>query len=368
MPATRILFVGLIFLYFVLPVAISEFIFDNTFYIYSSFQSHANAYSLIYGLLFGLFIIILFKASPSLAYKKVTIRLKKWRGARFAYYAMVIYSIVLLLYGMKLRLLGSSREDLLSGMDDFLLPGMSMLLLFASVFAVCNANRAQFYGLFALFLAIDVTFNGKIFSFLALILFFARIDYIRPSRRAIIQAFTFWFGFGLILLFLSGLTRISLAGDDLNVNAAGIAYLFGSEFLGVQASIGWGMDYFNHGQPFALWNFGSILQEFYITNVGHGLATSPGAFFQANFGVGGPFVALLACLIGLVVFRASARWIGFVAYLIIAINFQHFLRHGIDVFLVKILSQMIFAILVAVAINPFGNQATVRQAQPLLNS
>lgn len=365
MYATRALFIILLFFYFIIPAVISSLVFNNEFYIYSRLQSSANSYSIAYGILFSLFVYVIFKSSLGLAQKKATLRLVKWRGTSFSYYVMMAYSLVLILYGFELRSLGASREDLLGGIDAFLLPGMSLILLFASLFAVTKATRLQFYSLFALFLLIDIAFNGKIFSFLALVLFFVRLDLTHPSRRAIIRAFAFWAALGLLMLLLTGLMRISLAGDDLNFNAIGIAYLFGSEFLGVQASIGWGMDYFAQGYPIALWNFGSALQEFYITSVGHGLATSPGAFLQANFGDLGPIVAVFGCLLGLIVFRFSARSLGLVVYLIVAINFQHFLRHGLDVFMLKLLSQMIVAILVAILINPFGRFATLHSPRPL---
>lgn len=367
MRATRVLVIFLIFSYFILPAAISYIIFHNEFYIYSGLQSQANLYSLVYGFIFAIFVFVLFKPNPIFKHKIISGRLIKWRGTSVAYYAMISYSLVLILYGWKLRSMGASREDLLNGIDNFLFPGMSMILLFASFFAVARATRLQFYFLFALFLFIDVTFNGKIFSFLALILYFVRLDLSHPSGRTIVKNFTIWVVLGLSMLLLSGLMRISLAGGDFNTNAIGIAYLFGSEFLGVQASIGWGMEYYAQGYPQTFWNFVFTLQDFYLSSVGHGLAVSPGALLQANFGEGGPFVAILGCLIALVVLRLSARWLGFVAYLIVAINFQHFLRHGLDVFFVKLLSQMIFVILVAIVVNPFGRTHHPSKVQTLPN-
>lgn len=367
MPATRILFIALIFLYFVIPVPLSKFIFDDTFYIYSAFHPEANTLSLIYGLIFGYFVLVLLKPNPSLVRNRTSIDLANWRGAKIAYYAMIVYSLALMLYGTNLRSLGASRLDLLSAMDDFLLPGMGILLLLASVYAVSNATKRQFYALLVMFFAIDLVFNGKIFSFVALVLFFARLDYMQASRRAILKAVTLAFGFGVIILFLSGLTRIYLAGGFLTTNVEGITYLFGSEFLGVQATIGWGIDYFNRGYPLALSNFVIVLEEFYIRSVGHGLGASPGAYFQANFGGNGPLIAIFGCLISLMAVRASARWLGFVAYLIVAINFQHFLRHGIDVFVMKVLTQMIFAMFISILINSFDHKSMHHQARPLAN-
>lgn len=343
--ASRALLILLVFVYFIVPVPVSEFIFENDFYIYSNSQSGANTLSLVYGLIFTIWIYTLFKPAQTRPASRALVRLINWPGLRVAYFGMVVYSVILIRYGQQLRGSGASREALLEGMDEFLLPGMSFLLLGASIFAVSKASRWQFYALFFIFLLIDMTYNGKIFSFIALILFFMRIDYSSPAIRSIIKAFALWAALGVSMLLFSGLTRIKLAGDDLSISASGIAYLLGSEFLGVQASIGWGVDYFSNGYPQTFWNFGATLEEFYKSSVGHGLATSPGAFFEANFGSGGPFVAMLACVGSLILFRFSVRSLGWVAYLVVAINFQHFLRHGIDVFLSKVVFQMIFAFL-----------------------
>ena len=362
MLASRTLLILLVFVYFIVPVPVSEFIFENEFYIYSNLQTIANRLSLVYGGLFTVWVYLLFKPTRTYLSNGAATRLVNWPGMRVAYFGMIVYSVLLILYGQQLRTSGASREDLLGGMDEFLLPGMSLLLLGSSIFAVSKANRWQFYSLFFIFLLIDVTYNGKIFSFIALILFFVRIDCADSTTRTIIKAFAFWAVFGVSMLLLSGLTRISLAGDDLTINAIGIAYLFGSEFLGVQASIGWGVDYFAKGYPQTFWTFGATLEQFYKSSVGHGLATSPGAFFEANFGSGGPFMAILACGISLMVFRLSARSLGWVAYLVVAINFQHFLRHGIDVFMSKVISQMIFAIIIAKLASPPRRAAVVPPA------
>ncbi|MFO1369772.1 MAG: hypothetical protein U1F46_12315 [Marinagarivorans sp.] len=273
--------------------------------------------------------------------------MEKWKGLLVAYIAMVVYGLVLLIHGQRLRMAGATREDLLDGMDDFLLPGMGLLLLLTSLFCVARASRLQFCCMFIIFLLIDVTYNGKIFSFLALVLFFMRLDYSRPPVGLIVKAFLFWGLLGIFMLLFSGFMRISLAGDDLSKDMLGFAYLFGSEFLGVQASIGWAMEYFSEGYPASFWAFGATLQEFYKSSVGHGLATSPGAFFEANFGGAGLFFSIVGCTIMVMLFRICIRVVGWIVYLILAINFQHFLRHGIDVFLGKVLFQMVFVFLLA---------------------
>ena len=326
--ASRALLILLVFLYLILPVPVSALILGNDFYIHSNLQTTANTLSLVYGGLFTVWVYLLFRPTRSYLSNVAATRLVGWPGLRFAYFAMIFYSVLLILYGQKLRASGASREELLGGMDEFLLPGMSLLLLASSIFAVARAKRWQFYGLLLLFLLIDATYNGKIFSFIALILFFMRLDYVEPTLRNIINAFVCWAVLGMGLLLLSGLTRISLAGDDLTINAAGIAYLVGAEFLGVQASIGWAREYFNQGYPQIFWAFGAALENVYKSSVGHGLATSPGAFFEANFGGGGTVVATLACGIGLIAFRLSVRSLGWIAYLIVAINFQHFPMPG----------------------------------------
>ena len=146
--------------------------------------------------------------------------------------------------------------------------------------------------------------------------------------------------------------RISLAGDDLSKDMLRFAYLFGSEFLGVQASIGWAMEYFSEGYPASFWAFGATLQDFYKSSVGHGLATSPGAFLRRISAVRGYFFSIVSCAIMAMLFRICIRVVGWIVYLILAINFQHFLRHGIDVFLGKVIFQMIFVFLLAELLRP----------------
>ena len=352
MLATRALLMLLVVVYFFLPVPVSDLIFENEFYIYSSNQAGANQLSLAFGCIFIAWIFYMFRPALASSRPRASERLANWPGLRIAYLMTIAYSIALILYGLKLRTEGASREELLDGIDNFLLPGMSYLLVCASIFAVARANRIQFYVLFFTFLLVDAIFNGKIFSFLALVLFFLRLDYTKPTIRHILKAFAFWGLFGVSMLALSGLSRVSLAGDDISVNAIGIAYLLGSEFLGVQASIGWAMDYVSQGYPQVFWAFGSALEEFYKSNVGHGLATSPAAFFEANFGsmavvAGGVYVIVFT-----LAFRASLRFLGWIAYLIVAINFQHFLRHGIDVFMLKVITQGVFAILLVAFVRP----------------
>lgn len=363
MLATRALLMLLVVVYFFLPVPVSDLIFENEFYIYSSNQAGANQLSLAFGCLFIAWISYMFRPAPASSRPRASERLANWPGLRIAYLLTIAYSIALILYGLKLRASGASREELLDGIDNFLLPGMSYLLVCASIFAVARANKIQFYLLFVIFLLVDAIFNGKIFSFLALVLFFLRVDYTKATTKHILKAFAFWGLLGVSMLALSGLSRVRLAGDDISVNAIGIAYLFGSEFLGVQASIGWAMDYVGQGYPQVFWAFGSALEEFYKSNVGHGLATSPAAFFEANFGsmavvAGGVYVIVFA-----LAFRASLRFLGWIAYLIVAMNFQHFLRHGIDIFMLKVITQGVFAILLMAFVRPAPQRVATAPSQ-----
>lgn len=367
MLASRALLILLLFCYFILPAIISEFIFDNDFYIYSSRQSTANYLSLIYGLIFIVWLYLLFKPRRACFYNRRAIRLANWPGLRIAYFAMCIYSVLVLFYGQQLRAAGASREELLSGIGEFLLPGMGLILLGSAIFAVSKATRFQFYLLFVLFFMIDITYNGKIFSFIALVLFFMRFDFSRPSMRTVIRVFAVWTILGVSFLLVSGFSRIALANDEFNANIIGFAYLLGSEFLGVQATIGWGIDYFSQNYPPTFWLFVSTLEEFYRPTVGHGLGVSPGAFFEANFGGGGLFIAVITCAFWLLAFSFGSRLLGWLSYLIVAINFIHLLRHGIDVFLIKVVSQMIFAFAVSELARPLKS-SSVQSEEKVFNS
>lgn len=352
MLASRALLISLLFCYFILPAIISNFIFDNDFYIYSSRQSDANILSLVYGFIFIVWFYLLFKPRRANLNNGRVIRLANWPGLRIAYFAMCIYSVLLLFHGQQLHAAGASREELLGGIGEFLLPGMGLILLGSAIFAVSKATRFQFYLLFILFFMIDITYNGKIFSFIALVIFFMRLDFSRPSARTIVRVFAVWTVLGVSFLLVSGFNRVALANDELNTNIIGIAYLLGSEFLGVQATIGWGIEYFSQNHPQTFWPFVSTLEELYRPTVGHGLGASPGAFFEANFGSGGLFFAMITCGFWLMAFSLSSRLLGWLSYLIVAINFVHFLRHGVDVFLIKVVSQMIFAFAVAEFARP----------------
>lgn len=338
---TKRFFIVLILAYFILPALTSHFIFEGNFYIYSESQDSGDLYSALIGVFMLLWVGIFFP-KKALRYIGLVDEIATSRLFRWIYNLFMVYLLLLTLYGLKLRMGGSSREELLDGMDNFLLPGMSYLLLGAAVVSVASRSWVRLTVFVVACVIVDMTFNGKIFSFLAAATIFFRMDYAGVSRKISNRVWKIVLVVGPLLLFIIGLSRIVLSGASLEFGLLTIIYTFASEFLGVEASVGWAIDYYNSGQSASLLAFASSFQDSYISEVGHGLALSPVAFFVGNFGPVGVLFMIVSMLFLAWFTRMTRAAFTWVIFLIFALNFQHFMRHGFNVFIVKIITQALF--------------------------
>jgi len=336
----------LVVAYFIFPAAASHFVFEGKFYIYSPSQSAGDVYSALTGIFMLLWVHLLIPKT-SLRYSRLVDEIATSRIFRGLYIFFFIYIILLGCYGLMLRMGGASRDELLDGMDNFLLPGMSYLLLSAAVVSVAAHSHRRLLAMVVGCVIVDMIFNGKIFSFLAAGMIFFRMDYVDLPAKTRNRIWAFVLIMGPLLLFIIGLSRISLAGASLELDLLAVLYTFASEFLGVEASAGWALDYYNSGQSAPLLTFAASLQDSYIAEIGHGLALSPVAFFLGNFGEYGVLLLVVSMLVLAFLARAARPAFTWVIFLIIALNFQHFMRHGFNVFIIKIVTQAAFFYIVA---------------------
>ena len=349
---TKRFFSLLVLAYFIFPSIASHFVFEGKFYIYSETQPLGDLYSFGIGIFLLGWIRWCVPTGP-LYRNKLVEQIGQSRIFFWLYLGFHLYMLLLAMYGMRLRMSGASREDLLSGVDTFLVPGMSYLLLSASVATVAARSHWRLVCLMAMCLVIDLIFNGKIFTFLAAAIFFFRLDLLDISDKLRKRI---WKGVFIVapgLLLVTGVMRMSLGGGSLEFDLISMLYTFASEFLGVQASVAWAVDFFNSGQATTFSTYAVDLMNSYIGEVGHGLALSPVGYFVGYFGQLGLVWMVLAMFLLAIYIRVANSLISWVVFLILALNFQHFMRHGFDIFMVKVLTQSAFFCIV-VQIVLFG--------------
>jgi hypothetical protein len=338
---TKTFFLILVVLYFIVPSIISQYVFDNVFYIYSEYQQTGNKLSLIFGVFLIAWVLFLLPKNVS-RNNPIIERISRSRLFEFSYYLFIGYLVLLACYGVHLRMGGAGRSELLDGVDHFLLPGMSFFVINCAVHCIQAKGKIKFVTLVVLCFVVDAIFNGKIFSFLAVGLIFFYLDYINADKRVTRRVLLYTLLLSFLMIVFIGLSRTFLSGGDVGTDVLSIVYLTGSEFLGVQASVGWAVSYFMNSSPTDLFTFGATLQNSYRDSVGHGLATSPVAYFVGNFGnwalpVGFAVLGILAMII-----RVSRTYLSWVIFVILILNFQHFLRHGFDVFSEKLITQLFY--------------------------
>lgn len=337
--ATKSFLILLCVLYFILPSFLSRYLFDDTFYIYlTQYQPLGDFLSTS----FGIFVIawLLFVVPRRVSRQNPFIsRLSKLRILAGSYYCVIIYLVILIAYGMKLKAAGTQRLDLLAAEGDFLLPGMGFLLVTSAVYLI-RARSALLLAVFVLLCVIaDAVYAGKIFTFVAVGLIFFRLDYADVPIRRMKRIFLATSLLGFAAIVILGVVRTHLAGEEVKSGILPSTYLAASEFMGVQATVGWAIAYNLSNFPVDLLTFDSTLQNSYIGSVGHGLALSPVAYFVGNFGTLSIPVILLTFSLFAWIFRVGSKHLTWVMFLILILNFQHFLRHGVNIFAEKVITQ-----------------------------
>ena len=339
---SKILLIAFAFLYFILPIFLQKIV-GSDFYIYSQYQTISN----IYSILFFFLVLFLILYTTNIVKRRIWVRgaIPSMENFRFFYWMNIIYLIIIIIKGVTLRFNGTSRLDLLASISSQLIPGYGYILLLSCI-SVFFINKRSYLILFlVLSFFIDLIYQGKIFSTnsLMLLMFFLDINHTRISfKRLCIIAIS-----GVLFLFLIFAIRALASGDNLFMSV----YSFSSEFMGVNATTGWGYDYFASNMPMKLNDFDGALRDYYIENVGHGLALSPIAYFIANFGSYSLMISTLYILFLILLCFLFSFWIGRFVLYVLMYDFIHLLRHGPDLFLEKMMLHMLFLLLLFVALR-----------------
>jgi hypothetical protein len=330
--------------YFFLSSAIAHYLFGDVFYIYSIAQPMGDVLSVVFGLIVVGWIYLVFPRSISKT-NPLIIRISKLHICPISYWIYLSYLGAAILYGLSLRMHGAGRLDLLSGEDNFLLPGLGYILTCCGIHCIRSRSSRPLTYFVLLSLFTDAVFGGKIFSFIAVGLVFMRLDYLNLPAHKIRRIFIFVCCLGIVLITLTSVSRTLMAGESLKSGLLPEVYLAAEEFMGVQASTGWAVSYYADHLPSDLVHFVYTLQDYYIASVGHGLGVSPTAWFVGNFGNWGILVGTGSLLGVAALLRWARRYLSWIVILILSLNYQHFLRHGFNIFLQKFIAQIVFFVI-----------------------
>ncbi|URM37351.1 hypothetical protein [Flavobacterium anhuiense] len=249
---------------------------------------------------------------------------------KIGYNIYIFYLVFLLFLGVFLRLIGTARGDLLAILSSTFLQGMGIVLILFYLKFI-KSNKKVVIMVSVLFCIIDVLFMGKqYFIALVTILIFLTDCYafkIKLFHLLLILTIS------ILFVFVINLSR----GDFSNID------LFSSlmEFRGVFSSIQFANPNIS---VFDLSAFRSTVESNSIDVYGYNLAFHPLMFFRSISN--NATVSIIAYSIFVFfLLKLMIRTIGGYAILIIALNFIHFLRHGIDLFLIKIIFQFFIVFL-----------------------
>lgn len=332
------------FLYFVLPIGI-QYIVGESFYIYSSYQFQVTGITLsFFG---GLILFIAFLRAGVKKYPYTRSIPPDKYSFKIFFYINMIYLIIIVVRGILFRMQGATREYLLEYISAQLIPGYGYLLLLAGIAIIYLKNDKLLYYFVAVCLIVDLIYQGKIFSTNAVMvaMFYLDDKKVKISFKKLLVIGASGFGF----LFIIFAIRAIGSGD----NPLMSIYSLFSEFMGVNATIGWGYDYYKSNMPMVLSGFDLILQDFYIRTSGHGLALSPAAYFVGNFGDKCLFVSAFYLIAIYCFYRITSMVIGRFALFVFMYDFIHLLRHGPNLFLSKSITHILFLIGILIFFNNY---------------
>jgi hypothetical protein len=240
-----------------------------------------------------------------------------------------LYLIFLVILGLFLRKLGFDRLELLSILSSTFLQGMGLIM---SLFylSIIKKTKTQILIISFLFVMIDIFFMGKQYFIALITLLFFLADY-HKIKVTITQIILIFLG-GVLFIFLINFSR----GDFSQIDF----YSTLMEFRAVLSSIQFSKQNISFLE---LNQFRTIIEEECFSIYGYNLAFHPLLYFRSLYG--GFFLNIFLYILFLfILFKFIIRYLGAFGVLIITLNFIHFLRHGIDIFLIKILVQsfMIF--------------------------
>lgn len=343
---SRTILIVFAFLYLVFPLFIQPIVGEE-FYIYSCYQYHATYYSLLF---FVGIVLLLYCLSRCVnKYPYVSCPLPDKISLKFFYWINILYFFKMIICGIPLRLAGASRLELLMSISSQLVTGYGYILLLAFISLLCLKDR-KYIILFAICcLCLDLIYQGKIFSGNLVMVLMFYLDDLRVKmsirRLLLIGLLGFCFLFAIFTL------RALSSGGILLVDV----YSLFSEFMGVNATIGWGYEYNMVNAPASLIDFDAILQDYYFEDVGHGLALSPAAYFIGNFGNKYLIAVLLFFILIAIIYSVSSMIIGRYTLLVFMYNYLHLMRHGPNLFLSKSITHLSFLIIVLYIFQCYKN-------------
>lgn len=343
------------FLYFVLPYPLQQVVGDE-FYLYSGHQSATFAYSVC----FFIFILFVFQrlVSQVKKYENVSCKPPKKKYSIFVYWVNFAYLCYVVFNGLLLRASGASRGMLLEVISSHLFPGYGYILLLSCIIVIYLKEKFYLYFLVIICFVVDFVYQGKIFTMYAFMVVMFYIDDLRISinlRRLLMSGIL---GFSFLFLIFS--VR-SLANEgDVFVDI----YSLFSEFMGVNATSGWGYSYYLSHQPSQLIAFDFALMDYYRTDVGHGLGLSPVAYFLGNFGPNQGYILSMITYLCIIffVYTIGIRVLGKYALFVFLYNYVHLLRHGPNLFLSKSIMHVFFLIVIVLILynNKINRKEVVR--------
>jgi hypothetical protein len=240
------------------------------------------------------------------------------------------YLIFLIFLGFILRVLGTDRGALLGILSSTFLQGMGVVMVLFYLKFI-KSDKRIIVTVSILFCVIDVLFMGKQYfiSLVTILIFLA--DY--HSFKIKISHLLLIFGVSVFFIFIINFSRGDFAELD----------LFSSmmEFRGVISSIQFAS---KDVSIFGLNAFRAKVESDCFDIYGYNLAFHPLMYFRSI----SQFTSFNIIIYSTIVFfllKIMIRTIGAFAILIIALNFIHFLRHGIDLFLIKIIFQFLIVLL-----------------------
>nr|PZN83573.1 MAG: hypothetical protein DIU57_09885 [Pseudomonadota bacterium] len=332
--ATRLLLVAITVAYFFVPILVVAIVGDEL-YIYSQRQSESIGITIVFGAATTLLVIGITRGNKPVPLPSSGII----RQLAAFYYVSIAFVLALAAYGAYLRDTGASRLDLLEKQSELLFPGFGLICLLGCIHAIAAPSHRKVALMVLVFVVTDVMFMGKIFTYIAAGVVVLRWDYRGHAfrlRHALALGLV-----GMIFLGAVHVMRAVAVGEEsLLIDF----YTFFSEFLGVQATVGWSIEYFESMMPdrgSGILRFVHALNDYYADIVGHGLALSPAAYFYGLFGpLWGP-LALSYMILLFLAFRLAYLSLGYVAIFVLAYNYQHLMRHGVDVFTTKVVTQLL---------------------------
>jgi hypothetical protein len=240
-----------------------------------------------------------------------------------------IYAVLLLiifLVGLFFRIQEFGRAEMLEVLGFFFIPGMSLLQIFFYYELSKKAMNVIVFWIL-LMVAIDLLYYGKQY-FIQIAVFLA---FLLDKRRITLTTGKFMLTVlgSVLFIYLINISR----GDFHELNFFSTFMEFRGVVSSIQYSDFYSLDVLNFD------SFRRSIEEYSISEIGFNLAFHPLLYFKAM----GAFVYLKMTLYALLIYYVlcSFRSLGTLLVLIVGLNFIHYLRHGIDIFVLNIVSQLL---------------------------